>query len=140
MKTILTSYSVDSKAIRIVRFNVFVEEQGVPAENEMDERDEVCIHALSFNKKGNPIATGRLDHGQGGKIGRVAVLAEYRGKGLGRQIMDQLEQAARMKGLEQVKLNAQTSALDFYRKLGYQEEGEEFMEENIPHLIMRKRL
>lgn len=140
METILTSYDVNSEAIRMVRFAVFVEEQGVPAENEMDERDKVCIHALTFNENGEPIATGRLDYGNGGKIGRVAVLAQYRGKGLGKEIMNQLEQAAKLKGLKEVKLNAQTSALDFYRKLKYQEEGDEFMEENIPHMIMRKQL
>lgn len=140
METILTSYNAHSEAIRSVRITVFVDEQGVPAEHEMDQRDPHCIHAVTYNDEGMPIATGRLDPLYGGKIGRVAVLKKYRGKGVGRKIMQVLEKAARQKGLSEVNLHAQTSALDFYRKLNYVEEGSLFYEENIPHKTMRKKL
>ncbi|HET7131807.1 MAG TPA: GNAT family N-acetyltransferase, partial [Gammaproteobacteria bacterium] len=68
------SFEGDYEAIRHVRITVFVEEQHVPEEIELDERDPLCLHVLAYDERGSPIGTGRLDVAYGGKIGRVAVL------------------------------------------------------------------
>ena len=140
MKKVITSYEEHVEEIKAVRIPVFVHEQEVPEENEMDERDPHCIHALIMTDHNKPIGTGRLDVVKNGKVGRVAVLKEHRGQGLGNEIMSLLEKAAKDAGLSSLWMHAQTSALEFYEKLGYRKEGEEFMEENIPHFVMRKEL
>lgn len=121
-----------------VRETVFVAEQGVPAEMEYDRWDPLSVHVLARGPGGEAIGTGRLL--PDGHIGRMAVLRDWRGKGVGRVLLSHLLDAARHRGLEQLVLNAQTSAMDFYRRLGFTPEGGEFMEAGIPHVRMVRTL
>src|SRR5690606_31221523 len=102
-------FAADHDAIRAIRFAVFVDEQRVPPELELDERDPACIHLLC-HADGAPIATGRIDVAYGGKIGRVAVLASHRRSGIGTALMHELHEIARQQGLASVWCNAQISA------------------------------
>ncbi|MBC7727367.1 MAG: YbgC/FadM family acyl-CoA thioesterase [Microbacteriaceae bacterium] len=125
-----------------IRKQVFVEEQGIPAELEWDAADAVCLHAVAYNRFGVPLATGRLlEHEPGtSKIGRMAVLATLRGSRVGRAVLDTLMQAARARGDRQVLLHAQSSAAGFYRRAGFEPQGPEFEEAGIPHRAMVKAL
>jgi predicted GNAT family N-acyltransferase len=128
--------AVDLAAIRAVRFAVFVDEQRVPAELEMDDRDPVCMHVLALAGT-SVVGTARLDLEQAGKIGRMAVLAAYRGRGLGRRMLDALHAAAASAGCREVWCNAQVVAAPFYASAGYVTEGPHFDEAGIEHVRMR---
>jgi len=121
-----------------IRFSVFVEEQRVPVEIEWDDQDAESLHALAYSDAGAAIATGRLL--PDGHIGRMAVLKEWRGKGVGGAILERLMAAARERGDQEIELFAQTHALEFYRRYGFVETGEVFDEAGIPHQAMRKKL
>ncbi len=126
-------------ALEDVRVIVFVQEQRVPMEVEMDDRDAQCIHVLARDKC-RPGGTGRIDIAKQGKIGRVAVLPGYRGQGMGQALMVALETVAQQAGLARVWVNAQVSAQGFYEKQGYVAEGETFLEADIVHCRMTKAL
>ncbi len=128
------SFATHGDALLAVRLPVFVEEQGVPREIEADDRDAHCLHVLA-TAAGTPVATGRLDVASG-KVGRVAVLAGWRGRGVGAAVMRQLHRLARGHGLTHVWCHAQRSAVPFYERLGYRAEGGEFEEAGIPHRAM----
>ncbi|MCA1326563.1 GNAT family N-acetyltransferase [Herbaspirillum sp. alder98] len=121
-----------------IRFEVFVDEQQVPAEIELDEMDAVSIHAVAYDEQGAPVATGRLL--PDGHIGRMAVRRAGRGKGVGGAVLQALMAAARSRGDSGVVLNAQAHAEPFYAAHGFAREGDEFMEAGIPHITMRARL
>ena len=121
-----------------VRIEVFVIEQNVPIELEWDEGDEVSTHAIAYDEEGQPVATGRLL--PDGHIGRMAVVKPLRGCGLGREVLQALLQQARDEGHKDLLLHAQTHALSFYAKQGFIAEGEEFLEADIPHRLMRLTL
>ncbi len=118
-----------------VRFAVFVEEQKVPAEMELDEFDPVCVHALAVDADGKVLGTGRLL--PDGHIGRMAVLREARGAGVGSALLRALMQAARRRGDRAVVLSAQTHAIPFYRRFGFVAEGDDYDDAGIPHRQMR---
>ena len=120
-----------------IRFKVFVEEQGVPREIELDEFDERCLHALAL-EEGRAIGTGRLL--PDGHIGRMAVLEGWRGRGVGSEILGRLIEAARARGDGQVLLSAQVHAAEFYRQHGFEPMGEIYEEAGIPHRAMRRSL
>jgi predicted GNAT family N-acyltransferase len=120
-----------------IRFAVFVDEQGVPAEMEMDDQDAHCLHALAF-VDGQAVGTGRLL--PDGHIGRMAVLKKSRGVGAGRALLRALIAAARRRGDREVLLSAQVHALDFYRAEGFKPEGAEYEEAGIAHQAMRMKL
>jgi predicted GNAT family N-acyltransferase len=120
-----------------VRFTVFVEEQQVPADIELDEHDAHCLHALAFS---DDLAVGTARLLPDGHIGRMAVLREWRGRGVGTLMLESLIDRARQLGHSQVMLSAQTHAVSFYRKHGFVEEGAEYMDAGIPHRDMRRRL
>ncbi len=120
-----------------IRFTVFVEEQRVPAEIELDEHDAACLHALAFDADGQALGTGRLL--PDGHIGRMAVSRHARSKGVGGAILGALVEAARQRGDREVVLAAQTHAIDFYRRHGFVEEGAEYEEAGILHRDMRRR-
>lgn len=123
-----------------IRKVVFVEEQGVPPEEEIDEQDKTATHILVFDS-GVPVGTGRVfEKEEQWYIGRLAVLRESRGKGIGRLIMEKLTAFAREKGAKRITVHAQTNVIDFYRILGYQEQGQEFMDAGIPHKEMYRVL
>lgn len=119
-----------------LREQVFIREQGVPADMELDEFDAVSRHVLARGPDGAPIGTGRLL--PDGHIGRLAVLPEWRGKGVGQALMDELVDCASEANLPLLALNAQTQAADFYRRFGFVESGPEFLEAGIPHIQMTR--
>ena len=123
-----------------IRTTVFVEEQEVPLELEMDEYDAVATHFLLCDGE-TPLATARLVDKHGlAKIGRVAVLKEARGRGLGLLLMQAVIDEAKHRRFTESVLDAQTYAVPFYARLGYVAEGEEFDDAGIPHLLMRRKL
>jgi predicted GNAT family N-acyltransferase len=119
-----------------IRFTVFVDEQKVPAEMELDEHDPVCVHVVA-KSAGRAVGTGRLL--PDGHIGRMAVLREARGQGVGAAMLLALMEKARQRGDKEVALSAQTHAIGFYRKHGFVEEGPEYLDAGIPHQSMRLR-
>ena len=124
----------DASAIRAVREAVFVAEQGVPAELEWDGRDAGCVQLLALDSRDNPVGTARML--PDGHIGRMAVLAPWRGQGVGRALLGGLLRLAAAQGLEKVWLHAQTRAADFYRRHGFRALGDPFEEAGIPHVAM----
>ena len=120
-----------------IRFRVFVEEQGVPREIELDEQDAVSLHALAFEGD-TPVATGRLL--PDGHIGRMAVLPTWRGRGIGALLLESLIAKAKERGDAQVALSAQVHAVAFYRAHGFVTEGDEYLEAGIRHQAMRRSL
>jgi predicted GNAT family N-acyltransferase len=124
-----------------IRRTVFIEEQEVPAEIEMDEHDKTAVHFVGYNFE-QPIAAARMrqiDSGVG-KVERVCVLPEYRGQRTGVLIMEALEEQARSMGLFKLKLNSQSYAIPFYEKLGYTITSPEFFEAGISHHSMEKSI
>ena len=134
----LMSWDEARSEARQIRLNVFVEEQRVPVEIEWDDQDDRSVHALAYDAAGKTVATGRLL--PDGHIGRMAVLKEWRGKGVGGAILERLVAVARERGDRDIELFAQTHALEFYRRYGFMESGPIFEEAGIPHQAMRKRL
>jgi len=130
-------YSHYRQQILYIREQVFIVEQKVPPELEVDEQDPLSRHVLLFSEA-TPVATGRLT--ADGHIGRVAVLRSHRHQGYGTQIILKLEQLARVAGLKKVALAAQLQALSFYENLGYHAVGEIFMDAGIEHRQMVKLL
>lgn len=123
------------KSIRSIRESVFIVEQGIDPEIEFDQHDAKALHLLLYidNK---PVGTGRiLDDGH---IGRIAILRDYRGQGLGSEIIQTLVKVAVKRGYQRVYLGAQSQAIDFYKKLGFTPFGEVFLEAGIEHLSMEK--
>jgi predicted GNAT family N-acyltransferase len=121
--------------IGYVRKTVFVDEQKVPLEIEMDEHDPHCQHVLAYDQNNRPIGTGRLD--PKGKVGRMAVLPHYRKMGTGGRILKTLIQYGRDNRLCQFYLSAQLHAVGFYEKYGFTRYGEKFEEAGIMHVMMK---
>ncbi len=121
-----------------IRHTVFVDEQKVPADVEIDHWDPQCVHALARTGGGEAVGTGRLL--PDGHIGRMAVLASARGLGVGSALLQALMEAARRRGDREVVLSAQTHAVPFYRRYGFAEEGAVYDDCNIPHIDMRRTL
>ncbi|AZM52747.1 GNAT family N-acetyltransferase [Streptomyces sp. WAC 01529] len=141
----------DRQACFAVRKDVFVAEQQVPEEVEYDAYDSVAVHVLAVREDGVPLGAGRLLTGAAaaaknggdtgvGALGRLAVTAAARGLGIGAALVRAIEDAARARGLTAVDLHAQTHALGFYERLGYEAYGPEFPDAGIPHQAMRKAL
>ena len=120
---------------RRIRNEVFIEEQRVPVELEWDDMDEKSLHALACDAGGDAVGTARLL--PDGHIGRMAVRKNWRGQGIGRELLLAMMRAAQQRGDAQVLLNAQIQAVPFYAKFGFVPEGAEFMDAGIPHVCMR---
>lgn len=136
--TRLADWTRDEAALRALRTTVFVKEQSVSEEEEWDGLDPDCVHAIAELPPEGIVGTGRLH--PSGKIGRMAVLAEWRGLGIGAAILRDLLDEARRRGLESVYLHAQLPVLGFYARFGFVAEGPEFEEAGIAHRLMRLRL
>ena len=124
-----------------VRFRVFVSEQQVPMEEELDEIDASATHAIAIHN-GQVIATGRVfyrDEDSAARIGRMAVDSDWRRHGIGGRLLKFLEQEATKQGVTTYILNSQVYVKDFYAANGYEERGEEFLEADIVHILMRKQ-
>ncbi|WP_145044858.1 GNAT family N-acetyltransferase [Paenibacillus xylanexedens] len=126
-----------------IRMAIFVEEQGVPAEDEFDAYDALGTEArhILLYVDGVPAASARLRIVDDvAKLERICVMLEYRKHGLGRVLIDKLEQMALDQGLTKAKLHAQVQASGFYERLGYAPASDVFLEDGIPHLLMVKPL
>jgi predicted GNAT family N-acyltransferase len=128
------SWSELGTQARLVREAVFVDEQKVPRAIELDEHDAVSRHVVARDGDGGAIGTGRLL--PDGHLGRMAVLSGWRGKGVGRALLERLLEEASLQGMPRLALHAQTQACGFYRRFGFVEQGPEFMEAGIPHRTM----
>ncbi len=121
-----------------LRFAIFVGEQNVPAGIELDDLDASCTHAVAYDAQGKAIGTGRLL--PDGQVGRMAVVAEWRRRGIGAEILEALTGEARKRGHAEVVLSAQLQAAEFYREAGFVAEGKVYEDAGILHQKMRKTL
>ena len=130
----------DFPACAAIRRRVFIEEQNVPEELELDELDATAVHLLAV-QDGRPVGTARLlIEGESAKIGRVAVLPEMRGTRAGAALMRAALDELRARGVTKAKLGAQTHAIGFYEKLGFTIHGPEYDDAGIPHRDMSRSL
>jgi predicted GNAT family N-acyltransferase len=123
-----------------IREQVFIVEQRVPPDMERDEHDGDALHFIAL-ADGRPVGTARVvfrDNGASAKIGRVAVCRSNRGFGIGKLLMAAIESSPDLMQVHDFLLDAQTHALQFYMRLGYEACGEEFMDAGIPHRHMKK--
>jgi len=134
---LIQSWQEASKAAFAIRHKVFIEEQGVPEDLELDELDQLAMHALAFQDS-KCVGTGRLVSigGQNGQIGRMAVLPRFRNQGFGRNILRKLMAHAQSDGMVSLILHSQVSAIPFYEKQGFQIHGNVYDEAGIPHRNM----
>ena len=132
----LADWGRDHGPLRAVREAVFVHEQSVPLELEWDGIDEDCVHVLAEDERGRAIGTGRLL--PDAHVGRMAVLPEWRGRGVGSALLRALIAIAEARGMREVVLNAQLQAMEFYRRHGFVAEGEPFLDAGIAHQRMRR--
>ncbi len=137
----LVETEAEMEAALAVRMRVFVAEQSVPAEEELDDEDATATHVIARHNE-LVIGTGRLLIRAEGtcQIGRMAVDQPWRRQGVGGQLLLYLEQEARSQGMSQVMLHAQEYVKGFYSAHGYLERGELFLEAGIPHIEMRKEI
>lgn len=124
-----------------IRKRVFIEEQGVPAEMEIDEFDLNALHALAYADS-ECIGTARLVtlSGSIGRIGRMAVLPKHRGHGIGKQLLGALLKACQSQGIKQIELHAQVTVIPFYEQFGFIAQGDVYDEAGIPHRDMILRI
>lgn len=124
-----------------VRMIVFVKEQHVPEEEELDQHDETAIHFVGYTQD-EAVAASRLRYvDEYGKLERICVRKEFRGKHFGKMIIEEMERKIREDGYIKAKLNAQTHAIGFYEDQGYKKlSNEVFMDAGIPHVTMIKEL
>ena len=124
--------------LRSVRHAVFVLEQRVPESLEWDDADGASLHALAVDSQGTPIGCARLL--PDGHIGRVAVLAAWRRRGVGHALVERLIDEARARGDARVIVNAQVDAMPFYARYGFVASGDVFEEAGIAHRVMERTL
>lgn len=140
MNMIIAKNEQQKKDAYAVRRAVFIEEQKVPENLEMDEHENESIHFVGY-VGGKPAAAGRLRFLDGyGKLERICVLKNLRGQHYGKDIIRAMEETIRSRGFHKAKLNAQTHAIGFYQSLGYEVISDEFMDAGIPHVTMVKEL
>ena len=129
----------DREAALVVRRDVFVEEQGVSEEVEMDGKDDEAVHFVATDGD-DPVGAARLWEVEPGvgKVERVAVVADRRDSGIGRELMCTLETTAAERGIDRLVMHAQTHVEEFYRRLGYETTSDVFEEAGIDHVEMEK--
>ena len=119
---------------KLIREQVFIQEQQIAVEDEWDAEDAVSVHFVVYDQD-QPIATARLL--KNNSVGRVAVLKSHRGLGIGKLLMQQIIQQAKHQQREFLKLSSQVHAIQFYAGLGFNVEGEQYLDCGIPHIDMR---
>jgi predicted GNAT family N-acyltransferase len=134
----ITDWTSDEQPLRAVRHAVFCLEQRIPEELEWDDADRSIPHALAEDEAGQAIGCGRLL--PDGHIGRMAVLASWRGKGVGAALLQALIDLGKRRGHAVLRLNAQTHAMPFYARFGFAPVGAPFDEAGIPHQAMERAL
>ncbi len=140
IEVVIAQTQEELQQVMRVRHQVFVVEQNVPVDLERDDADRSAVHFLA-RRDGQVTGAARLViQGDSGKVGRMSVLAQFRGLGIGRALMASIEVAACELGLSSLILNAQDHALGFYQTLGYEAAGDELVEAGIVHVPMVKRL
>ena len=124
-----------------LRFEVFVEEQGVSKELEIDDKDDEAVHIIAINEESKTVGCGRIfiDENQA-KIGRMAVAKTWRNQGIGSCICRKLIQIAKKRGIDKIVLHAQYDKKVFYKKLGFETVGTPFKEAGIKHVKMINEL
>lgn len=127
------TWAAQGDALRAIRRRVFVGEQGISETAEFDGQDAAARHWLATTTDGHPIGCARLLED---RVGRLAVLPEYRRQGVGSALMRRIIRDALGEGQGALQLHAQTQALGFYEALGFESRGEEFLEAGIPHRLM----
>ena len=137
IKICITNWDSNNDSLVRIRRQVFIEEQNVPEDMEWDEHDSSSTHFLA-TLDNIVIATARLK--TDGQIGRMAVLAEYRNKGIGSKLLQFVLLTAKQQKQKKVYLHAQVSAIPFYKKHGFTASGDIFYEANIPHREMSKEI
>ncbi|OUL23649.1 GNAT family N-acetyltransferase [Nostoc sp. T09] len=137
----IVEYPEEFTAIQAIRITVFQKEQGVEPALEFDGKDEICEHLIAYLNK-EAVGTARIRYldEHTAKIERLAVLSIARGKGIGKQIMGKAIEIIATKNFPEVVINSQEYVKDLYRKIGFVEEGEIFIEAGIPHIKMKKLL
>lgn len=140
----LVSWHDGEPLLRAIREAVFLREQNVPAKLEWDGLDDNCRHALALSTKGDAIGCGRIVPPKNAQspahIGRLAVLPDWRGKRVGTALLESLLDYARAMHFPEAIVHAQVQAMAFYRRFGFQPEGDQFMDAGIPHILMRLSL
>ncbi|MFQ5950091.1 MAG: GNAT family N-acetyltransferase [Nitrospiria bacterium] len=130
------AYSHFEDVIHAIRHEVFIKEQHVPKKLEFDKNDRIATHILGFIEK-RPVATGRI--APDGKIGRMAVLKEFRNQGIGGKILESLIEIGKEKGMKEFYLSAQSHAIPFYERYGFTVEGQTYKEAGIDHKLMKRK-
>lgn len=133
LECVVADWAAERGELERIRRTVFIEEQKIPEPDEWDGEDAGSVHILVHLNR-DPVGTGRLN--AAGKIGRIAVLAGQRGRGIGTLILSRLLDEARRLGIREPYLHAQVQAMPFYEKLGFERKGGEFDEAGIPHVRM----
>jgi len=131
----IVSWSEKQAEITSVRRAVFVEEQNVPESIDFDGSDTDYIHVLATDKNGRPVGTARIN--RKGRIGRMAVLKNYRRQGIGRKMIQALMDYGRKNSITDFYVSSQITAIGFYKKMGFEPFGEEFIEAGIMHINMK---
>jgi len=132
------SWAAQAPQLRAVRTAVFVREQGIPLELELDAADAGCLHVLATARSGEGIGAGRMS--PAGVIGRMAVVRPWRGRGVGTALLEALIARAYRDGLAEVRLDAQSTVRGFYARLGFVPAGPVFLKAGIEHVPMRRPL
>ncbi len=137
-----SSSPADLEAGYKLRRDVFEAEQNIPRPLDRDPFDYAADHVVAFDRKGRCVGTGRVvrvDH-RTALIGRMAVAADERRHGVGALVLEALERMARMRGISELTVNSQLPAEAFYRNRGFARVGEPFLDQGVPHVVMRKSL
>ena len=134
----LASWNKNSAAIRALRNAVFSVEQGISKALDFDGRDHECVHVLARLGDGETIGTARML--PDGHVGRIAVHEEWRGQGVGTRLVEYLTQVAGERGFAEIYLHSQAQAAEFYTRLGFEARGDTFMEADIEHILMVRKL
>ncbi len=132
-----TSWQQDQELLLKIRFEVFVDEQHVPEDEETDEHDPEALHVIAYLNN-SPVGTGRML--RDGTIGRMAVRKPYRGSGVGEAILNFFIREGEKNGFETLRLSSQTHARGFYAKFGFEAVGDEYDDAGIPHITMIRKM
>ncbi|MCF6136908.1 GNAT family N-acetyltransferase [Pseudalkalibacillus berkeleyi] len=138
MEVVVASSDSQKQDALKVRSKVFIDEQNVPEEEEIDQYENDCTHFVVYDGE-KTIGAGRLRFVEDyAKVERVCILKEYRGSGVGKLLMQKMETVSSESSVNQLVLHAQTQAEQFYSKLGYETYSDVFMDAGIPHVAMKK--